>query len=127
MRLWASAHLTSIGYIRYGDPAKEVFKDALQDLIFMCGHVRETFDEVLLISVGRATLSAAFSLADEDHTLPNSVRFTLNQDPAWLLLGLAKNRGIRMLPGANSTGMISGIRGMMMPRPDFRELAHRLW
>ncbi|KAF9594750.1 hypothetical protein IFM89_034733, partial [Coptis chinensis] len=30
-----------------GDPAKEVFKDALQDLIFMCGHVRETFDEAV--------------------------------------------------------------------------------
>ncbi|KAF9596793.1 hypothetical protein IFM89_013340 [Coptis chinensis] len=30
-----------------GDPAKEVFTDALQDLIFMCGHVRETFDEAV--------------------------------------------------------------------------------
>lgn len=27
-----------------GDPAKDVLKDALQDLIAMCQHVRTTFD-----------------------------------------------------------------------------------
>lgn len=28
-----------------GDPAKDVFKDSLQDLMFICHHVRTTFGE----------------------------------------------------------------------------------
>jgi len=28
-----------------GDPAKDVFKDSLQDLVFICQHVRTTFDK----------------------------------------------------------------------------------
>ncbi|KAF9588207.1 hypothetical protein IFM89_008277 [Coptis chinensis] len=44
---------------------------------------------------------------------------TSSLDSVWLLLGLAKNCGFRMLPGANSMGMMSGIRGMVMPRPGF--------
>ncbi|RWR73266.1 DNA-directed RNA polymerases I and III subunit RPAC2 [Cinnamomum micranthum f. kanehirae] len=31
-----------------GDPAKEVFKDALQDLMVMCQHVRGTFDKAVV-------------------------------------------------------------------------------
>uniref|UniRef100_A0A0D9XQE6 DNA-directed RNA polymerases I and III subunit RPAC2 n=1 Tax=Leersia perrieri TaxID=77586 RepID=A0A0D9XQE6_9ORYZ len=31
-----------------GDPAKDVFKDALQDLIVMCQHVRGTFDNAVV-------------------------------------------------------------------------------
>ncbi|XP_010262702.1 PREDICTED: DNA-directed RNA polymerases I and III subunit RPAC2 [Nelumbo nucifera] len=30
-----------------GDPAKEVLKDALQDLMIMCQHVRSTFDNAV--------------------------------------------------------------------------------
>ncbi|KAF7121390.1 hypothetical protein RHSIM_Rhsim13G0075300 [Rhododendron simsii] len=30
-----------------GDPASEVFKDACQDLMLMCQHVRSTFDQVV--------------------------------------------------------------------------------
>ncbi|XP_058070837.1 uncharacterized protein LOC131219609 [Magnolia sinica] len=31
-----------------GDPAKDVFKDALQDLMLMCQHVRSTFDKAVV-------------------------------------------------------------------------------
>uniref|UniRef100_A0A0E0MDX2 DNA-directed RNA polymerases I and III subunit RPAC2 n=1 Tax=Oryza punctata TaxID=4537 RepID=A0A0E0MDX2_ORYPU len=31
-----------------GDPANDVFKDALQDLIVMCQHVRGTFDNAVV-------------------------------------------------------------------------------
>ncbi|XP_020531802.1 DNA-directed RNA polymerases I and III subunit RPAC2 isoform X1 [Amborella trichopoda] len=31
-----------------GDPAKDVFKDALQDLMSMCQHVRGTFDKAVI-------------------------------------------------------------------------------
>lgn len=30
-----------------GDPAREVFKDALQDIMVMCQHVRSTFDKAV--------------------------------------------------------------------------------
>ncbi|KAJ7980786.1 DNA-directed RNA polymerases I and III subunit like [Quillaja saponaria] len=30
-----------------GDPAREVLKDACQDLMFMCQHVRNTFDKAV--------------------------------------------------------------------------------
>ncbi|KAF9622932.1 hypothetical protein IFM89_035363 [Coptis chinensis] len=33
---------------------------------------------------------------------------------------LPSDRGVRMLPGANSMGMMTGIRGMTMPRPGFQ-------
>ncbi|KAG0480837.1 hypothetical protein HPP92_011695 [Vanilla planifolia] len=31
-----------------GDPAKEVLKDSLHDLILMCRHVRSTFDKAVI-------------------------------------------------------------------------------
>ncbi|KAH7549960.1 hypothetical protein ACOSP7_025013 [Xanthoceras sorbifolium] len=31
-----------------GDPAREVLKDACQDLMLMCQHVRSTFDKVVV-------------------------------------------------------------------------------
>ncbi|XP_042418841.1 DNA-directed RNA polymerases I and III subunit RPAC2-like isoform X2 [Zingiber officinale] len=64
-----------------GDPAKEVLKDALENLTRMCQHVRSTF--VVCYGVGFSVKfehPSTFSLMDENHTLANSVRLMLNQD-----------------------------------------------
>ncbi|KAF9601523.1 hypothetical protein IFM89_020318 [Coptis chinensis] len=81
----------------------------------------------------RQVVGTFFTIADKclrvtfcGYNIPHHIDAKVNKrvqttglSPAWLLLGLAKNCGVRMLPGSNSTGMISGIRGMMMPRPGF--------
>ncbi|KAF5179806.1 Dna-directed rna polymerases i and iii subunit rpac2 [Thalictrum thalictroides] len=46
-----------------GDPANEVFKDALQDLMVMCQHVRSTFEKAV---VDHKTTSESFEKMNID-------------------------------------------------------------
>lgn len=50
-----------------GDPAKDVLKDALQDLIVMCQHVRKTFDNAVdqhKVAKGLGEVSMKSSITD---------------------------------------------------------------